>query len=386
MTPMAAGVAVSRVNSGDAGGGEAARLAEELVAELARRRGEEGEQETGRRQQPEPAAVAGDGRLDVRRREPAALGQVAGHDGDERQVGEGQQVEHAPGPLAEVGQRQRPQAHPGPERLGHGDDRVGPGPAAGGHLLGRHDPDEEDHRAGARPGQGLGAAEGDDAGAERAGRGGDDAEDRHRRDEPPAPDPVGPGRDRDDEQDAGPHGGEEAGLLAGAQTELVGGERRRLGEDGAEVAPDHRDRQQEAEHPPGPLVEALRWGPPRTTRVLPAERPAVQGHEDETPERRRRPEVDGLEQPAVVEDLEPALVVRGTGRAPAGRCRRRSGARERAGRRGARPGRRPTRRGGRPKPVPQRPGTILARCPRSVFGRAARCRGRSASAAPRTRR
>ena len=164
--------------------------------------------------------------------------------------------------------------------------------------------------------------------------------------------------ERDDERGCWPaprRGGADCSPVL--EAELVGGEGRRLGDDGAEVAADDRDRAAGGRAPARPARRGARGGAHHgRPGSAPAERPAVQGHEDETPERRRRPEVDGLERRPSSRTSSRRVVVRGRGRARARRRRRRSGARGRAGRRGARPGRRPTRRGGRPRPVPQRRG------------------------------
>ena len=243
---------------------EALLVAEELVEELRGRRGEQRQEERGRRQQPEALAVPRHPHVGVGGVVPAALGQVARREPHEGEQEERRHHHQAPPAVADVGERQGGEAEPGAERAGGADEGDGEGARPGRHLLGGDDGHE--HAAGG------GQARARTSGRCRASGGRAPGRSARRCTQPanaqpeqgaPPPVPIGQRGEGEGAEHADPHGRQRGGLVGLAGRELLGGVRDRLREQRADVAEHERQRAERAERGGRVGVGRLGRRPPR---------------------------------------------------------------------------------------------------------------------------
>ena len=170
------------------------------------------------------------------------------------------------------------------------------GARARGHLLDDYDGHEDPERHRERAGDRLRHREPCERRRQRARRGDDRACDRETEDESPPTLAVGHPSDDQREHDAATHDRERHALGAVARSELVGGERDRLGEQGVEVADDQRDRAEHPERCRAARVEPFRRRPPRhAVGVMAAQRAPRERREEESEVRHRERVLDRLD-------------------------------------------------------------------------------------------
>ena len=247
----------------DASGREAPLVAQELVHQLRRRRGEQAEQERGHGEEPEPPAVPRHAHVDVRHDEAPALGQVPADVAHHRQPQQAERRTASRQPrAADVGERQHPQAHADAEGPGHASMRLTakarePAGISSAAMIAR-----STAPAVVRPRTTVcEAPRVTRSGAKAPTRRDEAADGRGGEQHAPAPSAVGQRGEGQRAEDADPHGGERGALVGLAGPELVGGERDRLREQRAEVAEHDRQRAQRADGGGCRGVGRLGWRP-----------------------------------------------------------------------------------------------------------------------------